>query len=80
LRTNLFEEGENDVNPARIKDPNVLPRGPITRGQAKNFKHHIGMQVQAILTKELGEHVFERRIEEASLGPKLQMVLCVNLV
>lgn len=58
-RTNLFEEGENDVNPVRGQQARVaesndvhVPEGPITRSRAKRIKDAMQCLVAQILEDE----------------------------
>ncbi|XP_073304576.1 uncharacterized protein [Primulina huaijiensis] len=55
LRTNPFQEGEDDANtdvhvPRKAWDPLELPAGPITRGRLKKFKEAL----QGLMSKEEG--------------------------
>ena len=50
LRTNPFQEGEDDANmdvPRKAWDPLQLPEGPITRGRLKRFKEAL----QGVMSK-----------------------------
>ncbi|KAL4278676.1 hypothetical protein GQ457_03G017510 [Hibiscus cannabinus] len=46
LRSNLFQEGEDDVSTAvsiKEADPEVLPQGPVTRSKARKFREVISL-------------------------------------
>jgi len=75
LRTNLFEEGENDVNPESVQDLFVLPRRTTIKVQAKRFQMHIGVHIQGFFSMKWSEEVLGKMLEEANLKPKFKSLL-----
>src|SRR5256885_2777600 len=49
LRTNLFEEGENDVS----QEPPKLANGPITRNMAKKFQARLNSWAQGEVSRRI---------------------------
>ncbi|KAL4384127.1 hypothetical protein GQ457_15G018010 [Hibiscus cannabinus] len=59
LRTNPFQEGEDDVSTsssAHIADPEVLPQGPVTRSKAKQFREALSLSCAKLL--DSFDHVY----------------------
>ena len=71
LRTNLLEEGENDVR----KEPLKLASGPITRSKSRKYQASIALHVQEKISKELQDYAFEKMEEELKEKAKIVMVL-----
>jgi len=66
LRTNLFEEGENDAS----QEPPKLANGPITRNMAKRIQARLNLWAQKEVTRRIQEQASMLMEEELKESPK----------
>ena len=79
LRTNLFKEGENDVNQhgKQGKDPLELQQGPLTRNKARKYGVTLGLHIQEFITREMTEIARDKCEKELEGHSKLITLLGV---
>src|SRR2546426_4064673 len=71
LRTNLFEEGENDAS----QEPPKLANGPITRNMAKRIQARLNLWAQKEVTRRIQERASMLMEEELKESPKFINIL-----
>jgi len=77
LRTNLFEEGENDAS----QEPPKLANGPITRNMAKRIQARLNLWAQKEVTRRIQEQasmLMEEELKESTKFINLLEVIMEN--